>query len=182
MRLIILLLFMFNICLLHGQLKDSTVRKYFVCESKWGGLRPQMIEDGHRIWVRDSSGNKLRGKLKILSDTAIEVHHLATGIKDTFSIKSLSLVRKPTIAGTLGSGIALFVGVGATIGGVVMFIELYDYVFFQVLGGIFVAGGIGYGAIGLATMNGPRYHNHDFKYRIIQTKGFKLKKRYIKHL
>lgn len=93
MNKLILIIGLFFYCELSAQLKDSIVRKYFVCEKKYNKIY-RIIVNGEKIWVKATSGKKLRGKLTILSDTVLEVHNLVNDNRDTFHTNSIALVKK----------------------------------------------------------------------------------------
>lgn len=182
MRIFLLSFFLFNICLLHGQLKDSSVRKYFVMESHNFFKSSRIVKEGQRIFVRDTSGKMLRGILTIFNDTLFEVHNLTTGIRDTFNIKALDKVKRPTLSSTIVGSVFLVVGIPFVIAGAYYIAFSYGDEVLQFIGVFSAITGVGSLASGLSGIYGKRFYFSDYKFRIIQTKGFKLKRRYIKHL
>jgi hypothetical protein len=177
---IFLLIGFFCLMEVHGQLKDSAIRRYFVMESRGPLALHKIIKDGRRIWVRDTFRNSMRGKLRILNDTTIEIHNLFTREKDTFDVRAINKVKRPTLAGTLISihygiqGVALFVAGVALI--------TYGDEWVRRIGYFVTGAGTLTAVASFSSVNGSSSRRENYKFRIINTRGFKLKRKYVKYL
>jgi hypothetical protein len=167
-----------NVLQLQGHVNDSTVRKYFVCKS-YSFFRPsRIIREGQKMFVKDLSGQRLRGILTILDDTLFEIHNSRKEVRDTFHIRILDNVRKPTLA---------YIGISSavTILGVSTLAESLSLIGsiglgYQVIGYIMLPAAIVEIAVGLCSFGLGRYYFEDYGFRIIETKGYKLRKRHIR--
>jgi hypothetical protein len=178
MRIIVLSFFLLRVCLLHGQQKDSAVRKYFVCESKFDN-RIRTFEEGKRIFVKDTFATKFRGILTVINDSLIEVHNKWTRARDTFSMKEIYKVRRPSKATTwttvflTTSGVTLIYygnylmsegDILSVIGGFLIF-ELG--ILNTMIGPVIVNGGVG-------------SYSNDYKFTTVTTIGVKFKRKFKK--
>jgi hypothetical protein len=167
----------FMVFRLDAQHRDSVIRKYLVCKSTSFLKKSRIIKNGTEVWVRDTTGQKLRGILNILNDSVMEVRTYLTERCDTFKIGAVNKVRKPNSSVSImqgAIGIALI-----AIGGPLL---QEDDFLNQFLGGYLVLSGAGM-LLGTAVgINGKKYRQRYYKFHIIQTKGFILRKRHIGNL
>jgi hypothetical protein len=170
---IILAIFLLCYLQISAQLKDSTVRKYFVCESQTFLRSSLVISEGKRILVRDTSGKKLRGRLKILDDSTIVVHNRTTGITDTFNTRIIDKVRRPSMFNCIMGGISTGMSLAMVSLGTVLMFD--DNSTIRLLGGIVAfAGGLST-VSSVFVINGKTYRPNSFRYNIVTTKGYKLR-------
>lgn len=157
------------------QQKDTVVRKYLVFRSKQYGYEMKFFKEGKRMFVKDTSGNKLTGFLKIMNDSTLVLVHAYKNKSDTFKLSEIKIVRATTWEKSLFAGTFL-------IGGFLMY-GLAGLI--NATGGLpegvyeLIAMGVGADLLAIRLAVGVRLPNNKFKYKIVRTKGYKLKKRYI---
>lgn len=137
--------------------KDTTLRKYLVCETRWAVKPSVVFEDGMDLEVWDTMGEHREGELKVLNAEFIELE--SKGHKDTIHISAVYKIKK---IGVLPRGPVIGGFIVAT-AVVIIFPPAAIPLFFL-----------------LRKQN--NYKHWDYHFRIIQTEGFKLKKSDIKYL
>ncbi len=157
------------------QQKDTVVRKYMVFRSKQYGYEFKFFKEGKKIFVKDTSGNKLTGLLKIMNDSTLVLVNAYKNKRDTFKLSEIEIVRahtpgKTLIAGTFILGGFLMYGLAGLI---------------KATGGLpegvyqLMAMGMGADLLAIRLAVGVRLSHKKYKYKIVTTKGYKLKKRYV---
>lgn len=161
--------------------RDSTIRLYFVCESTHS--LSGIFKNGDKISVVDTLGRKAYGILKVLNGKKIEISN-RKALKDTFDLGAIEKVRRISAARTALAATALTIGtigIGTGIGLVAYAPYGGSAEGLYILGGllldiIFIPIEVG----GALLSKGRRYTGDNCKFRIIQTKGFELKRKHLK--
>ncbi len=186
---IILIICLFPFCELSAQLNDSTIRKYFVCERRGDFRHSKIVKEGQKIMVRDASGKHQQGILTIINDTLFEVYNWEASARDTFNINGLEKVRKPTLTRQIGSAFLIISGLAVSIKGISLIIDSkdptssgYNKALDEITGYFLLISGLAPFSGGIISAFTGNMYSVDYDFRIIQTKGFELKKKDIKHL
>lgn len=163
---------------------DSTSRRYLVCVSKHQYKSTVILKQGYKIQVWDSSGRHIRGKLNILENETFEIIGKDAS-RDTFSLESVKRIKYQSLARTIVSGTLLTIGwIGLISGAALMSTPISNDPY-----GYNAIGGMVLFVIALPTeisgsrlSKGRRFKSRHYKFRIIKTKGFELKKRHLRYL
>lgn len=177
-KLTILFVFILTIHLnAQTTLKDTTVRKYLILNHKYYSFNKKIKEDKNLLIVHNN-GKRRQGRLTIIDDNRIVIKNKLFGNIDTFYLSDIKRIRRPTVLSKFAS-IYILAGSGLkfVVAGLV-----YEDGTFPEIGHILVAGGIVGIMESIAIYNGKRYNAQKYNYKVITTKGFKLKQKYIKHL
>lgn len=168
-----------------GLPKDSLLRKYLVCEPLRLHRAPTIFREGQQITVTDSFGKTFKGWLKIVDGERLVLIN-KEGKGDTFFLKRMRLIKNvPTASVIVGSICGLF-AIGGLVSGALLVSDVSQYGdpygFETAFAVASLIGGIVYAGFSAALFNGNKYPYTKYKFRIIQTKGFELKRKHIKHL
>ncbi len=159
---------------LQAQTQDTTIRKYFVCQSTNFFKISRIIKNGERILVKDTAYRKLRGQINIINDSLFVVRNSLTEVTDTFNINAITMVRKPTMFNNINSALAIAVG-SAELALAAYLLEQNPTGIGSVFAVLFIATGTPAIANGLLSFNGKHYRSRHYHYKLVTTKGYRLK-------
>lgn len=178
MRYLLMLLFMLCCQMLLSQVKevDTLHRRYLVCTDQYKGKRHIIIREGRPLIIKNYSGKKCKGKLKVINDSTICLQDLKHQRSDTFLLDSVKRIRRPHIGRAFFSTYVIIGGLEAALIG----IWLKTQKNFGHLGAGYMAIGAAEMAVGAIIFNGPHYRHTQYRYHIVETKGYKLEKKHLR--
>jgi len=167
-----------------GLLKDSLLRKYLVFERIKNKRTAHFFKEGQVLTIVDSTGRAVKGHLKILDGERVVLTSKAEKT-DTFPLSKIRMVKRSSLTGKIVGVVVVLVGAtDIVIGALLLSDARYGdpYGIETAFGLICLQGGILYSALGALSFNGTQYACKEYSYRVIQTRGFELKKKYIGRL
>ena len=142
---------------------DTLTRKYLLIEPRNNRGRTIVIPDRRVIKVKTLNGRGYRGKFKIVNDSQIALLDRFDGEFDTLNIKYITTIRRPAAEYQILSIYFLMQGLTTT---------LLSGLIESPVG---VAAGLTITALAASVFDGPRYRISKYNYKIIKTKGYRLK-------
>ncbi|MEZ4805693.1 MAG: hypothetical protein R2852_09480 [Bacteroidia bacterium] len=158
---------------LQAQSKSDTT-KYLLALYKYGYYSNRIIKDGTRLFAKDTTGKKLRGRMTILSETTFYLNNILKGQRDTFNLNELTKIRHTHVISSY-YGVKFFLGgIISIVGGAFTFDE-------EIRNGLFLFGTAATGT-GVVFMTGHTFNRKTHSYKIYTAKGFKLKPKHLPYL
>ena len=154
---------------------DTLTRKYIVLEPRKNKGRTVVIPERKVIKVKTVFDRTYRGKFIIVNDSQIAIYDKFNGEFDTLNLKYISKIRRPTIEYQVLSYYFLANGIGSIIIGTAIIVEFSQTLLGPLIGSIFIASGVPYTILGATVHDGPRYYANKYSFKIVKTKGHKLK-------
>ena len=154
---------------------DTLTRKYIVLEPRRNKGRTIVIPERKIIKVKTVFDRTYRGKFTIVNDSQIAIFDKFNGDMDTISLKYISKLRRPTLEYQILSYYFLVNGIGSIIIGAAIIVEFSQTLLGPLIGSIFIASGVPYTILGATVHDGPRYYANKYHFKIVKTKGHKLK-------
>lgn len=177
---LLLLVFMLTFSFAQAQMQnDSITRKYLICKSTGFNFYSKIFVEGKRLLAVSNDGKKCRGQLTVINDTLFSLTNSWNFKCDTFNINQIRKLKNPNLFLT-GLGIICIpysltvAGFGYTLLGVGSLGDLF--------GSLLIIHSAIVGLAGTSAINGPRMDLNFYNLKIYQAKGFKLKKKHLKHL
>jgi len=154
---------------------DTLTRKYILLEPRKNKGRTVVIPEHKIIKVKTIFDRTYRGKFTIINDSQIAIFDKFNGEMDTLNLKYISKIRRPTLEYQVLSYYFLANGIGSIIIGAAILIEFSQTLLGPLFGTVFIAGGVPYTILGATVYDGPRYFANKYSFKIVKTKGHKLK-------
>lgn len=154
---------------------DTLTRKYILLEPRKNKGRTVVIPERKTIKVKTIFDRTYRGKFTIINDSQIAIFDKFNGEMDTLNLKYISKIRRPTIEYQVLSYYFLANGIGSIIIGAAILVEFSQTLLGPIFGTVFIAGGVPYTILGATVYDGPRYFANKYSFKIVKTKGHKLK-------
>ncbi len=142
---------------------DTLTRKYILLEPRINRGRTIVIPERKIIKVKTVNGRGYRGSVIIVNDSQIAILDKFDGEFDTLNLKFISTIRRPGIEYQLLSYYLVMNGLTTM---------LVSGLLESPLG---VAAGLTISGLGISVFDGPRYKSMKYNFKIVKTKGFKLK-------
>lgn len=168
-----------------GLLKDSLVRNYLVCEKKKNRRAVHFFTDGQVLTVEDSMGRIFKGNLKILNNENF-VLISKSGKQDTFSLGAVSMIKRVATIDKVFGVVFGLIGAAGVVGGSLLLTDAQQYGdpygLETIVGLAVLQKGILCAICSSALFAGDRYKGIKYTFRVVQTEGFELKRKHLKHL
>jgi len=142
---------------------DTLTRKYLLIEPRANRGKTIVIPNRKVIKVKTVNGRGYRGKFIIVNDSQIAILDKFDGEFDTLNIKYITTIRRPTSEYQVLSIYLMMQGLTATL--------IYGFIESP----IGVAAGLTFSAFAASVFDGPRYRDSKYNYKIVTTKGYRLK-------
>lgn len=158
--------------------KDTIKRDYLIYTLKGTNIH-NFIKENKKIVLKDKYNHRVKGNLQIINDSTIAVldPFLDSINYDTFNLNDIKFIRPNKTIHKLGS---VCVGLVSFI---VIFTGKISYdVGFEGAGIFIMAMGTAIGVESVLLYNGSKLKSKRFKYSVLTTDGYKLKKRDLKKI
>jgi hypothetical protein len=142
---------------------DTLTRKYILLEPRTNRGRTIVVPERKVIKVKTVNGRGYRGSLIIVNDSQIAILDKFDGEFDTLNLKYITKIRRPALEYQVLSYYLFMNGLSTML------------IAGLVASPVGVAVGLTISALGVSVFDGPRYHAEKYKYKIVKTKGYKLK-------